>query len=91
MEYGKRINVHGCMKYKCPTCGKTSVICLEVGVKDYAVVTQSIGRIARTFEGKADPIAYDFVDNMGYTVKVYKKRSLTYRKNGCYFIEKGLR
>lgn len=55
--------------------------------KDYAVVTQSIGRIARTFEGKADPIAYDFVDNIAYLVKSYKKRCATYRKNGCYFVE----
>ena len=54
--------------------------------KDYAVVTQSIGRIARTFEGKADPIAYDFVDNIAYLVKFYKKRCATYRKNGCYFV-----
>lgn len=57
--------------------------------KDYAIVTQSIGRIARTFDGKADPIAYDFVDNIGYLVKSYKKRCSTYRKNGCYFAEGG--
>ena len=57
--------------------------------KDYAIVTQSIGRIARTFEGKADAIAYDFVDNIGYLVKSYKKRCTTYRKNGCYFVEEG--
>lgn len=55
--------------------------------KDYAVVTQSIGRIARVCEGKAEPIAYDFVDNIAYLVKSYKKRCTTYRKNGCYFIE----
>lgn len=55
--------------------------------KDYAVVTQSIGRIARTFEGKSDPIAYDFVDDIGYLVKSYKKRCTIYRKNGCYFVE----
>lgn len=56
--------------------------------KDYAVVTQSIGRIARTCEGKKAPICYDFVDNAGYLVKAYKKRCSTYRKNGCYFVEK---
>lgn len=55
--------------------------------KDYAVVTQSIGRIARVCEGKSDPIAYDFVDNIAYLVKSYKKRCTTYRKNGCYFVE----
>lgn len=57
--------------------------------KDYAVVTQSIGRIARVCEGKSDPIAYDFVDNIAYLVKSYKKRCATYRKNGCYFVKGG--
>lgn len=55
--------------------------------KDYAVITQSIGRIARTYESKADPICYDFVDDIGYLVKSYKKRCATYKKNDCYFIE----
>ena len=55
--------------------------------KDYAVITQSIGRIARTYEGKADPICYDFVDDIGYLVKSYKKRCATYKKNDCYFTE----
>jgi len=54
--------------------------------KDYAVITQSIGRIARTYDGKANPIAYDFVDNIGYLVRSYKKRCTTYRKNNCYFV-----
>ena len=54
--------------------------------KDYAVITQSIGRIARTYEGKADPICYDFVDDIGYLVKSYKKRCSTYKKNNSYFI-----
>lgn len=54
--------------------------------KDYAVITQSIGRIARTCEGKADPIVYDFVDNIGYLQKSYKNRCTTYRKNDCFFI-----
>jgi superfamily II DNA or RNA helicase len=56
--------------------------------KDYAVVTQSIGRIARTAEGKNEPIAYDYVDNnIQYLVRSYKKRCTTYRKLGCQFIE----
>ena len=59
--------------------------------KDYAVVTQSIGRIARVCEDKSDPIAYDFVDNIAYLVKSYKKRCTTYRKNGCYFVEQEVR
>ena len=55
--------------------------------KDYAVVTQSIGRIARTCEGKQDPICYDFIDDAGYLIKAFKRRCSTYRKNGCYFVE----
>lgn len=55
--------------------------------KDYAVVTQSIGRIARTSEGKGEPIAYDYVDKVQYLVRSYKKRCTTYRKCGCRFIE----
>ena len=60
-------------------------------VKDYAVVTQSIGRIARTFEGKSNPICYDFVDQMGYTEKMFKQRLRHYRKNDCYFVEEDAR
>jgi superfamily II DNA or RNA helicase len=56
--------------------------------KDYAVITQSIGRIARTSEGKADSVCYDFVDDIQYLAKAYKKRCTTYRKNGCYFVER---
>jgi superfamily II DNA or RNA helicase len=55
--------------------------------KDYAVITQSIGRIARTCNGKQEPICLDFVDDIGYLVKSYKKRCVTYKKNGCYFVE----
>ena len=55
--------------------------------KDFAVITQSIGRIARTCEGKSEPICYDFVDDIGYMVKSYKKRCATYKKNNCYFVE----
>ena len=56
-------------------------------VKDYARVTQSIGRIARTHPNKCQPIAYDFVDDIGYLVKMYKTRCKHYRKGGCYFCE----
>lgn len=56
--------------------------------KDYAVVAQSIGRIARTFEGKGEPIAYDYVDNgIQYLIRSYKKRCTTYRKCGCKIME----
>jgi superfamily II DNA or RNA helicase len=55
--------------------------------KDFAVITQAVGRVARTHAGKADPIVYDFVDNIRYLQNSYKKRCTTYRKNGCYFME----
>lgn len=59
---------------------------LATPVKDYTVVVQSIGRIARVFEGKADPIVYDFVDNIGYLQKAYKTRCRHYRAAGAYFV-----
>jgi len=58
--------------------------------KDFAVVVQSVGRIARIFDGKADPIAYDFVDNnIGMMIGMARKRARIYTENNCYFIEKG--
>ena len=60
---------------------------LTTNQKDFAVITQSIGRIARTFEGKAEPVCFDFVDDIGYLVKSYKKRCSIYKKNNCYFVE----
>ena len=56
--------------------------------KDYAVITQSIGRIARTFDGKENPICYDYVDDgIKYLLRTYKKRCTTYNKLGCKFVE----
>jgi len=52
--------------------------------KDYAVITQSVGRIARVFAGKKNPICYDFVDNSIYLNRCYKKRLSSYKKLGCY-------
>ena len=49
--------------------------------KDEAVIIQSIGRIARRFEGKAKPVAIDFVDeNIGIMVGMYKKRARIYKE-----------
>lgn len=55
--------------------------------KDYAVITQSIGRIARTCEGKGEPVCFDYVDNIVSMVKAYKRRCTSYRKAGCRSIE----
>ena len=54
--------------------------------KDYAIVVQSVGRIARIFEGKSDPICYDYVDSIGYLIGSYKKRCSHYRKSGCQIL-----
>ena len=62
-------------------------IYLTTPKKDYAVVTQSIGRIARTFEGKQDAICYDYVDRIGFCENQYKRRKTSYRKAGCRIIE----
>ena len=51
--------------------------------KDYAVVTQSIGRIARTFEGKEDAVCYDYVDDIQFCENQWKRRKTSYRKAGC--------
>lgn len=55
--------------------------------KDYAVIVQSVGRIARTFDGKEQPIAYDYVDYIRSLQKSYKKRCTSYHKCGCEILE----
>ena len=55
--------------------------------KDYAVVVQSVGRIARVFEGKKNPVCYDYIDNIRYTVKAFRKRCSSYKKAGCEVLE----
>lgn len=55
--------------------------------KDYAVIVQSVGRVARTFKDKQQPIAYDYVDNIRSLLKSYKQRCTSYRKCGCKIIE----
>ena len=51
--------------------------------KDYAVIVQSVGRIARVFEGKQQPICFDYVDNFKMAENMFKKRKSHYRKCGC--------
>lgn len=51
--------------------------------KDYAVVTQSIGRIARMYEGKEDAVCYDYVDNIQFCENQFRKRKTHYRKARC--------
>lgn len=51
--------------------------------KDYAVITQCIGRIARTLEGKQEPICYDYVDEISIFESMWRKRKGIYKKGGC--------
>lgn len=54
---------------------------LATPVKFSSVVIQSIGRIARTMEGKGEPVAYDFVDQqIGFCRRAWKERCRHYRK-----------
>ena len=49
-----------------------------------AIITQAVGRVQRTFEGKETPMVYDFVDvNVGFCKGAYKKRCTSYRKIGA--------
>lgn len=58
-------------------------------VKFSAIVTQAVGRIQRTFEGKGRPVVYDFRDvNIGFCDRAYRERCRSYRKLGAE-IEKG--
>lgn len=51
--------------------------------KDYAIIVQSVGRIARTFEGKEQPICFDYVDNFKMADNMYKLRCRHYKRCGC--------
>ena len=54
-----------------------------------SVITQAVGRVRRTFEGKGTPLVLDFVDpEIGFCERAYKERCRSYRKMGAE-IEKG--
>ena len=57
--------------------------------KDYAVITQSIGRVARAFPGKTRPEVWDYVDADRYLERAWKTRCGHYRRAGCPIIEEG--
>ena len=49
-----------------------------------AIITQAVGRIRRTAEGKETPVVYDFVDSgIGFCAGAYRKRCTSYRKMGA--------
>ena len=51
--------------------------------KDYAIIVQAVGRIARHFDRKAEPVVYDYVDNIRFCENQWKKRCTSYRKIHC--------
>ena len=51
--------------------------------KDYAIIVQSVGRVARTFEGKEQPICFDYVDKFKMAENMYMSRRRHYKKCGC--------
>ena len=54
-----------------------------------AIITQAVGRIRRTADGKETPIVYDFKDSqIGFCERAFKERCRSYRKMGAE-IEKG--
>lgn len=55
--------------------------------KDYAIIVQSVGRIARTFQGKEQPVCFDYVDSFKMAENMYKARCRHYRKCGCVLNE----
>ena len=57
--------------------------------KDYAVVVQSVGRVARVCDGKSDPVVFDFVDKIPMLMRYWKIRCRHYRKCNAYIIGEG--
>lgn len=58
-----------------------SNLVMATPVRDFAIVTQSIGRIQRPYEGKVKANVYDFVDPVGMLHGFFADRRRTYRKN----------
>jgi superfamily II DNA or RNA helicase len=49
-----------------------------------AIITQAVGRVQRTFEGKETPVVYDFVDpDIGFCMGAWRKRCSSYKKMGA--------
>ncbi len=56
---------------------------LATPVKDYAIVIQAVGRVARKSENKHYPIVLDFVDSkIGRAINMYKQRVKHYKAGG---------
>lgn len=62
---------------------RLEILHLTTPQTDYAVVAQSVGRVARSYEGKGQPTVYDYIDKSKYLLKGFKKRITTYKKENC--------
>ena len=58
-----------------------SNLVMATPVRDFAIVTQSIGRIQRPCDNKTIANVYDFVDPVGMLHKFFADRRRTYKKN----------
>lgn len=59
---------------------------LATPIKDYAVVVQALGRIARVFPGKEAPVAYDYIDSIRFCQTAYKTRTKHYKTINAYYV-----
>lgn len=55
--------------------------------KDFAIVVQAVGRVARAFPGKIEAICYDYVDDFGLAQRYWKKRCTSYKRCGCIILK----
>lgn len=58
-----------------------SNLVMATPVRDFAIVTQSIGRIQRPYDNKTQAMVYDFVDEVGILRRFFAERRRTYYKN----------
>lgn len=55
---------------------------LTIPQSDYSVIIQSVGRIARTFPEKENPVCFDYVDKDEYFHKKFERRRKSYLSYG---------
>lgn len=58
-----------------------SNLVMATPVRDFAIVTQAIGRIQRPYDNKTEARVYDFVDPVGMLHRFFADRRRTYKKN----------
>ena len=58
-----------------------SNLVMATPVRDFAIVTQAIGRIQRPYHDKTEARVYDFVDPTGILHRFFADRRRTYKKN----------